>query len=158
MFFEALRIIEETQPRVAIAENVKNLTGKKFAGQFKLVLESLKQAGYNNYWQVLNAKDFGVPQNRERVFIVSIRKDVDNGTFKFPEAFPLELRLKDLLEEEVEERYYLPDRRINSLIEHKKRNAEKGNGFGARFVTGDDVSSTLSTSPEKSAGQYLVVN
>lgn len=98
LFFEALRIIEETQPRVAIAENVKNLTGKKFASQFQTVLESLEQAGFNNYWKVLNLKDFGIPQNRERVFIVSIRKDIDNGTFCFPVGFPLALRLKDVLE------------------------------------------------------------
>lgn len=66
LFFEALRIIEETQPRVAIAENVKNLTSKKFAVQFKIVLDSLKAAGYNNYWQVLNAKDLG-KEIRQRV-------------------------------------------------------------------------------------------
>jgi DNA (cytosine-5)-methyltransferase 1 len=103
LFFEALRIIEETQPRVAIAENVKNLTGKRFAEQFKTVLESLEAAGYNNYWEVLNAKDFGIPQNRERVFIVSIRKDVDTGwLFRFPCGFPLKLRLKDVLDDEVE--------------------------------------------------------
>lgn len=107
LFFEALRIIEETQPRVAIAENVKNLTGKKFNAQFQIVLASLEVAGYNNYWQVLNAKDYGIPQNRERVFIVSIRKDIDTGFFKFPEPFPLELRLKDMLEDEVDEKYYL---------------------------------------------------
>jgi DNA (cytosine-5)-methyltransferase 1 len=107
LFFEALRIIEETKPRVAIAENVKNLTSKKFSLQFKIVLDSLKAAGYNNYWQVLNAKDYGIPQNRERVFIVSIRKDIDNGSFKFPEAFPLELRLKDMLEDDVDEKFYL---------------------------------------------------
>ncbi len=113
LFFEAMRIIEETQPRVAIAENVKNLTGKKFAGQFGLVLESLEQAGYNNYWKVLNAKDFGIPQNRERVFIVSIRKDIDNGTFRFPEGFPLKLRLKDVLEDEVDEKFYLSKKMVD---------------------------------------------
>lgn len=156
LFFDALRIIEEAKPRVAVAENVKNLTSKKFSEQFKLVLDSLETAGYNNYWQVLNAKDFGVPQNRERVFIVSIRKDVDNGTFRFPEGFPLELRLKDVLEDEVDERYYFSGSRIERLIEHKKRNAENGNGFGAKFVTGDDVSSAITTSPEKSSGQYFV--
>lgn len=107
LFFEALRIIEETQPKIAIAENVKNLVGKKFKAQFELVLQSLEQAGYNNYWNVLNAKDYGIPQNRERVFIVSIRKDIDNGIFEFPKQFPLELRLKDLLEDEVDEKYYL---------------------------------------------------
>ena len=116
LFFEALRIIEETQPRVAIAENVKNLTSKKFAVQFKIVLDSLKAAGYNNYWKILNAKDYGIPQNRERVFIVSIRKDIDNGSFKFPEAFPLELRLKDMLEEEVDEKFYLSKRMIEYLV------------------------------------------
>ena len=67
LFFEALRVIETTQPRVAIAENVKNLTGKKFKEQFKLVLKSLEEAGYTNYWKVLNAKDYGIPQNRESV-------------------------------------------------------------------------------------------
>lgn len=115
LFFEALRIIEETQPCVAIAENVKNLTSKKFALQFKIVLDSLKAAGYNNYWQVLNLKDFGIPQNRERVFIVSIRKDIDNGQFKFPTGFPLELRLKDMLEEWVDERFYMADKVIENL-------------------------------------------
>lgn len=110
LFFEALRIIEETQPRVAIAENVKNLTGKTFKDQFKIVLDSLELAGYINYWAVLNAKDYGVPQSRERVFIVSIRKDIDIISFKFPEGFPLEIRLKDILEDEVDEKYYLSDK------------------------------------------------
>jgi len=107
LFFEALRIIEETQPKVAIAENVKNLTSKKFALQFGIVLDSLEKAGYNNYWQVLNAKDYGIPQNRERVFIVSIRKDIDTGCFQFPKGFPLELQLKDMLEQTVDSKYYI---------------------------------------------------
>ena len=115
LFFEALRIIEETQPRVAIAENVKNLTGKRFAEQFKTVLESLEEAGYNNYWKVLNLKDFGVPQNRERVFIISIRKDIDPGTFTFPTGFPLTIRLKDVLEDEVDEKFYLSIREMNYM-------------------------------------------
>ena len=116
LFFEALRIIKATQPRVAIAENVKNLTGKKFKEQFELVLKSLEEAGYNNYWKVLNAKDYGIPQNRERVFIVSIRKDIDDGEFEFPEGFPLELRLKDMLDDEVDEKFYLSDKGVNGLL------------------------------------------
>lgn len=115
LFFDALRIIKEVQPKVAIAENVKNLTSKKFKDQFELILDSLEQIGYNNYWQILNAKDYGIPQNRERVFIVSIRKDVDNGEFKFPDPFPLELRLRDMLEDEVDEKYYLSDTQVNSI-------------------------------------------
>lgn len=156
LFFEALRIIEDYKPKFAIAENVKALVSKKFTEEFKTVLESLEEAGYNNYWQVLNAKDYGIPQNRERVFIISIRKDIDKG-FTFPEPIPLELRLKDILEDNASESFYLSDDRLNSLIEHKRRNKEKGNGFGARFVTGDDIASGLTTSPEKSSGQYLQV-
>lgn len=156
LFFDALRIIDDYKPKFAIAENVKALTSKKFSEEFETVLESLEEVGYNNYYQVLNAKDYGIPQNRERVFIISIRKDIDKG-FIFPEPIPLETRLKDILEDEVEESFYLSDDRIGNLIEHKRRNQEKGNGFGARFVTGEDIASGLTTSPEKSSGQYLQV-
>lgn len=79
LFFEALRIIKDYKPKYAIAENVKALTSKKFEKEFKTVLDSLEEAGYDNYWKVLNAKDYGVPQNRERVFIISIRKDISTG-------------------------------------------------------------------------------
>ena len=106
LFFEALRIIEDTKPKFAIAENVKNLTSKRFANEFKIVLDSLEQAGYTNYWKVLNAKDYGIPQNRERVFIISIRKDIDKG-FEFPEPFQLELKLENLLEPAVDESFYV---------------------------------------------------
>lgn len=143
LFFEALRIIEETQPRVAIAENVKNLTSKKFSGQFKIVLDSLEEAGYNNYWKVLNAKDYGIPQNRERVFIVSIRKDIDTGLFKFPEGFPLQLRLKDMLEDDVDEKYYLSDRMVNGFMLHNENHNQKGTGFIWKPRDLDGVASTL---------------
>lgn len=127
LFFEALRIIEATKPKFAIAENVKNLTGKKFKEQFELVLKSLEEAGYSNYWKVLNAKDYGIPQNRERVFIISIRKDIDKG-FEFPEPFPLQLRLKDMLDDEVDEKFYL-DSTKEYFIKHSFESEEKGNGF-----------------------------
>lgn len=114
LFFEALRIIEDAQPKMAICENVKALTSKKFKVEFKIVLDSLNDAGYKNYWAVLNAKDYGVPQNRERVFIISIRNDIDHG-FKFPEKYELKLRLKDLLENDVDEKYYLNDEQVKRL-------------------------------------------
>lgn len=79
LFYEGMRIIKAKKPKIAICENVKNLTGNRFKEEFEIVLTSLEKAGYNNYWKVLNAKDFGVPQNRERVFIISIRKDIDKG-------------------------------------------------------------------------------
>ena len=115
LFFEALRIIEDTQPKFAIAENVKALTGNKFKVEFKIVLDSLNDAGYKNYWAVLNAKDYGIPQNRERVFIISIRKDIDHG-FHFPEPYELKLKLADLLEETVDEKYYLTEKQIENFI------------------------------------------
>lgn len=145
LFFEALRIIEATKPKVAIAENVKNLTSKKFNAQFQIVLASLEAAGYYNYYKVLNAKDFGVPQNRERVFVVSIRKDIDNGMFKFPEGFPLEKRLKDLLEEAVEEKYYLSDKMKDYLFNITENNKARGNGNVYVPTDPDGVSKTITT-------------
>lgn len=115
LFFEALRIINQTQPKIAIAENVKNLTSKKFKTQFELILNSLNQAGYNTYWKVLNAKDYGIPQNRERVFLISIRKDVDMKRFDFPEPFELTTKLKDLLETEVDEKYFLSETALKNM-------------------------------------------
>lgn len=120
LFFEALRIIESTKPKVAIAENVKMLTTKKFATEFQIVLDSLEQAGYNNYFKVLNAKDYGIPQNRERVFIVSIRKDIDTGSFAFPESIPLNTRLKDVLESEVDEKYFVKAELTRKLVIDKE--------------------------------------
>lgn len=117
LFFDALRIIETAQPKVAIAENVKALTQKKFKDQFALVLNSLEDAGYTNYWKVLNSTEFGIPQNRERIFIVSIRKDIDNGSFTFPEGFELEKRLKDVLEDHVPARFYLSDVAIKGFTD-----------------------------------------
>lgn len=126
LFFDALRIIEGTRPKVAIAENVKNLVGSKFKKQFELILESLDSAGYNSYWKVLNAKDFGIPQNRERVFIVSIRKDIDDGHFKFSSGGGLQLRLKDILESDVDEKFYLTETK-NCFISNSSR---PQNNFG----------------------------
>lgn len=108
LFFEAVRIIKDIQPRFAIAENVGALTSVKFENEFKIVFDTLYDAGYESYWQVLNAKDFGIPQNRERVFIVSIRKDINHG-FVFPKKQPLHKLLRDLLEQDVNKKYYLSE-------------------------------------------------
>ena len=136
LFFEALRIIEFLQPEYAICENVKALTSKKFEKEFNTVLNSLAEVGYNNYWQVLNAKDYGIPQNRERVFIVSIRKDIDTGAFTFPEKQELKLRVKDMLEPVVDEKYYINSDRAKKLIEKITANPEiVGGGIENRIKT-----------------------
>lgn len=104
LFFDALRIIKDKKPKYAIMENVKNLTSKKFKSEFESMLHLLEEEGYVNYVpdnNVLNSREYGVPQNRERVFIVSIRKDVKQD-FKFPEPVPLRFELKDALEEDAE--------------------------------------------------------
>lgn len=156
LFFEALRIIRDTRPKFAIAENVKALTSKKFEQEFNIVLGSLSRLGYNNYYKVLNAKNYGIPQNRERVFIISIRQDIDKG-FIFPTPIKLDKVLNDVLDQEVDFKYFLSENRIKSLILHKERNKAAGNGFGARLVTNKDIASTIVTRPDKSAGQYLLI-
>lgn len=114
LLWECERIIRYVKPKYLLMENVKNLVGKKFMPCFKSWLRTLEELGYNNYWKVLNAKDYGVPQNRERVFVVSIRKDL-NQTYMFPEPVPLKMRLKDLLEPEVEESFYIPQEKVEQL-------------------------------------------
>ena len=114
LFFNAADIIRHTKPKFAIFENVKNLTGKKFKKEFETVLSTLDELGYNTYWKVLNAKDYGIPQNRERVFGISIRKDIDRG-YSFPLPVELTLRLKDMLEKQVDEKYYLSQNKINKI-------------------------------------------
>ena len=117
---------ENELPEYLMLENVKNLVQKKFIGQFNAWVKWLDSIGYNTYYQVLNAKNYGIPQNRERVFAISIRKDIDTNGFTFPESIPLTTRLKDILEHNVDEKYYLPDERIekilnSSFMQEKKR-------------------------------------
>ena len=107
---------EGTLPRYLLLENVKNLVGKKFKPQFDAWINWLDLIGYNTYYKVLNGKHYGIPQNRERIFAISIRKDVDTKGYTFPEQIPLELRLKDVLEKNVDEKYYLPDDRIEKIL------------------------------------------
>ena len=109
-------VLYGTQPKYLLLENVKALVSKKFMPDFQRWLDKLEQLGYNNYWQVLNAKDYGIPQNRERVFVVSIHKDIDTKGYKFPSPIPLQKRLKDMLEPWVDEKYYLSADKVEKLI------------------------------------------
>lgn len=117
LFFDALRVIETVKPKYAIAENVKALTSKKFKNEFDSVLNGLSDAGYNNYWSVLNAKDYEIPQNRERVFIVSARKDIDCNGFVFPDKIPLNLRMTDFLEPTVDKKFYINTENASRLLD-----------------------------------------
>ena len=105
LMYETIRIIEKLKPKYVIWENVKNLLSKKHRHNFDAYLETMEQLGYKNYYQVLNAKDYGIPQNRERIFTISIRKDI-NKVFNFPQKQELKLKLKDILEDKVDDYYY----------------------------------------------------
>ena len=117
------------RPKFLCLENVKAMVGGKFVGMFNLWQRELERLGYMNFAQVLNAKDYGVPQNRERIFLVSIRADgldalAGNVRYYFPKPFPLERRLKDVLEEQVDERYYLSDKMLSMFTRSQEKEEE----------------------------------
>lgn len=120
VLWETLKIIDYKKPKYMVMENVKNLVGKKFKKDFDSLLKILDKMGYNNYWTILNAKDFNIPQNRERVFLINIRKDIDDGKFIFPEGIDGSVKLRDLLENEVDEKYYINIDKVKNLIEQLK--------------------------------------
>ena len=115
LMYETIRIIGKIRPKYVLWENVKNILSPKHKHNFQAYIDTLKALGYNNYYQVLNAKNYGVPQNRERVFTISIRRDVDDGKFVFPEIEGLKTSLKDILEAKVDEKYYLKDYQIKNI-------------------------------------------
>ena len=106
-----------TLPKYMMLENVKNLVGKKFINDFNTFNQLISEYNYNCYYKVINAKDCGVPQNRERVFAIYIRKDIDTGNYEFPIPFDNGLRLKDVLEDEVDEKYYIKTEKAQALIQ-----------------------------------------
>lgn len=111
LLWECKKAIEAKKPKYLLMENVKALTSKKFKPYLDKWLEYLRELGYSNYTKVLNAKNYGIPQNRERVFVVSILGD---EMFYFPEEMKLEISLKDILEDNVDERYYLKKKTIEN--------------------------------------------
>ncbi len=123
LMWNTVDIIRHCKPKYVIWENVKNLLSKKHKHNFDAYLEAMESVGYKNYYKVLNAKDFGVPQNRERVFTISIRNDIDKE-FEFPKEIPLELKLKDVLENQVDEKYYIKNEKANILIEKLKESGQ----------------------------------
>lgn len=114
LLWECKRAIEAKRPKYLLMENVKALVQKKFMPEFQRWIDTLSELGYASFWQVLNAKDFQCPQNRERVFMVSVLDK--NATFEFPKPFPLTKRLRDILEPEVPPEYYLNDEQTKRVL------------------------------------------
>lgn len=116
LLWECKKVIEGKKPKYLLMENVKALVGKKFKPTFDKWCEWLEGQGYTNYWQVLNAKDYGVPQNRERVFMISILGV--HEPYVFPEKQELHIRLKDVLDKEVDSKFYLKEDRVKQLLKN----------------------------------------
>ena len=146
LLYECKKIIEYCRPKYLLLENVKNLVGKKFKPQFKEWLSYLENLGYTNYWQILNAKNYGVPQNRERVFVVSILGE--HEPYEFPKPMPLEKCIADILEDEVDEKYYInkPFNLVNKG--HQAELNIKGQDCIKRAYSTDKIAPTLTTMQE----------
>ena len=144
LLWECRKAIEAKRPKYLLMENVKNLVSKKFTPYLKEWIIFLEGQGYSNYTKVLNAKDFGVPQNRERVFMVSILGEV---SFHFPKPFTLEKRLRDVLEKDVDESFYLSEKVVNTLLARNEKNKAKGNGVKFAPKTGDVIASSITAHP-----------
>ena len=176
LLFEVERLLVDYQkrdslPKYLVLENVPALVSKKFIDYFNDWLYRLEALGYNNYWSLINAKDTGVPQNRERVFCISIRKDIDTGKFEFPKQFDLGIRLKDVLEEDdsILEKYFLSDEiqaRLKITDPELKKSVigttlgEECGRFGNRdaVYNKDGIMGALTATDYKQPKQILVSN
>ena len=127
LLWECRKAIETLKPKYLLMENVKALVSKKFAPTFLKWLNVLEELGYTNYYEVMNARDQGCPQNRERIFVFSILGE--HKPFHFPQPIPLEKRLKDVLEPEVDDKYVLSDQAIEGFLKHNENHEAKGTGF-----------------------------
>ena len=144
LFFDVARICAEHKPKVIFCENVKGLTIHDKGRTFNIIVNTLREIGYTVFYKVLNSKDFGVPQNRERIYIVAFRNDIAPGEFIFPSSIDDTKRIKDILEEKpVSARYYLSDCYLETLKKHKARHEAKGNGFGYEVRSLDDIAGAI---------------
>ena len=156
MFFEVERILEYHKPKCFMLENVKGLTNHDKGNTFRVMRDILEnKLGYKIYYKVLNAKDFGVPQNRERIIIVGFKNhDVE---FEFPKPSGIKTKLGDILEKEVEPKYTISDRIWASHQRRKETHRAKGNGFGYNLFNADsEYTSTISARYYKDGSEILI--
>lgn len=144
LMYETLRIVKDIKPKYVIWENVKNLLSKNHKHNFDNYINMMNEIGYNSYYKILNAKNYGIPQNRERVFTISIRKDIKQD-FRFPDPVELKLRLKNMLEDDVDEKYYLSEKMIKFFYHNEQVQKEKGNGFRFGVSDGNVVAKSVTT-------------
>lgn len=158
LFFDIERILKEKQPKAFMLENVRNLTAHDNGKTFKVIRSHLEALGYNVYAKVLNALDFGVPQKRERIIIVGFKDDV---LFSFPEPVPVENRksLKDILESDVDEKYYVKDR-----IKESRLMRLKDPNYPKPYISHENMAGSITPHPYSSclragaSANYILIN
>lgn len=144
LFFDVARICAYHKPKVIFCENVKGLRNHDRGRTFTVIKGRLEELGYTVFSAVLNSKNFGVPQNRERIYIVAFRKDIAPEIFSFPEKTDDTKTIADIMEDApVEEKYYLSKRYWQTLIRHKERHRAKGNGFGYEIRNRDGIAGAV---------------
>lgn len=154
MFFEIARILEHHKPRAFLLENVKGLISHDNGNTLSVILSQLRKLGYNVFYKILNAKDFGVPQNRQRIYLVGF---LDCFSFEFPHKQSFTTRLGDILEEVVDSKYTISDRLWSSHQNRKKKHIENGNGFGySMFNRDSQYTSTISARYYKDGSEILI--
>lgn len=134
LLVEYLRVIRVNKPNFGMYENVKNIVGKQFKDTFKMFTDELDEYGYNVYWKVLNAKNYGIPQNRERVYLIFIKKELDNGKFEFPKGFDNGIRLRDILEDNVDEKYYISEDKVKKFVANLQDNINEEDLNSPKFI------------------------
>ncbi|MCL2566471.1 MAG: DNA cytosine methyltransferase [Alphaproteobacteria bacterium] len=157
LIFEVLRLAKIFRPKAILLENVANFVKINFGETLRRVIEEFANAGYSVKYKLLNAKDFGLAQNRLRVFFVMFRKDLEINNFEFPVPTFSSAKLADFLEENVERKYYLSDKLKIALQAHKERHQQKGNGFGYKLLSKDaEITNTLSSRYGKDGSEILI--
>ena len=144
LLWEVERILSECEnkPQILLMENVPEVVGEKNKKHFSEWIKRLDELGYNSKWQIINGTDFGMPQNRKRCFMVSV---LGNYYYTFPNPTGCELRLKDLLEQNVDEKYYLSQNIVEYFVRHTEECKEKGNGFKFEPTYGDGIAKCITT-------------
>ena len=144
LFFEVARICAEHKPKVIFCENVKGLTIHDKGRTFDIIKGTLQEMGYAVHEQILNSKGFGVPQNRERIYIVAFRSDIDSSAFEFPKPTDSTKRIKDIVEDApIPTRYYLSETYVETLRRHRARHEAKGHGFGYEIRDWEDIAGAI---------------
>lgn len=144
LFFDVARICEHHKPKIIFCENVKGLKNHDKGRTYKIIKGRLEEIGYKVFDDILNSKNFGVPQNRERIYIVAFRNDIAPLEFSFPQKTDDTKILADIIEEEpVLPKYYLSETYVETLVKHKERHKAKGNGFGYEIRDWDGIAGAI---------------